>query len=68
MDTHITVAIMGCEVNGPVEAQHADLGITGAGNSVILFRHGKIIKTLSVTDDYDIDRLFEEELEKMTSR
>ena len=40
----ITVAIMGCPVNGPGEAKKADLGITGAGNKAILFRKGTIIR------------------------
>jgi len=40
---NITIAVMGCEVNGPEEAKHADLGITGAGNRILLFKHGEII-------------------------
>jgi (E)-4-hydroxy-3-methylbut-2-enyl-diphosphate synthase len=40
----LTVAVMGCEVNGPGEAREADIGITGSGNSVVLFRKGKILK------------------------
>ena len=40
----VSVAIMGCTVNGPGEASHADLGITGYGNQVQIFRHGKIIR------------------------
>jgi len=58
----ITVAVMGCEVNGPVEAKHADLGITGAGEKVLIFKHGEIIKTISPAD---ADKVFEEELEKL---
>jgi len=57
----ITVAVMGCEVNGPEEARHADIGITGAGNKVLIFRRGKIVKT--VTAD-EADKAFEEELTK----
>jgi (E)-4-hydroxy-3-methylbut-2-enyl-diphosphate synthase len=60
-----TIAVMGCAVNGPGEARHADLGITGAGDSVILFRQGKTVKTLRVKNDEDIDRVFEEELAKV---
>jgi (E)-4-hydroxy-3-methylbut-2-enyl-diphosphate synthase len=55
---------MGCAVNGPQEAKHADLGITGAGDSIMLFRQGKVIKTIRVKDDEEIDRVFGEELEK----
>jgi (E)-4-hydroxy-3-methylbut-2-enyl-diphosphate synthase len=58
----ITVAIMGCEVNGPVEAGHADIGITGAGDSVLLFKRGRVIKTISAAE---ADKAFEEELEKL---
>lgn len=40
----LTLAIMGCPVNGPGEAGHADLGITGMGDKVALFRRGEIIR------------------------
>jgi (E)-4-hydroxy-3-methylbut-2-enyl-diphosphate synthase len=62
MKKDITVAIMGCEVNGPVEARHADIGITGAGDSVLLFKHGNVIKTLSPAE---ADKAFEEELNNL---
>jgi (E)-4-hydroxy-3-methylbut-2-enyl-diphosphate synthase len=55
----ISVAIMGCEVNGPEEARHADIGITGAGDKVLIFRHGKIVRTVSQAE---ADKAFEEEL------
>ena len=42
----ITVAVMGCVVNGPGEAKSADLGIAGGKNSFVLFKKGKIIKTI----------------------
>ena len=57
-----TIAIMGCAVNGPEEARHADLGITGAGNKVLIFLHGKIIRTV---DAARADDAFAEELEKL---
>ena len=40
-----TVAIMGCEVNGPQEAAGADLGIAGTAGGVVLFHKGKPIAT-----------------------
>lgn len=40
----ITVAIMGCAVNGPGEARNADIGIAGGVNEGLLFKKGKIIK------------------------
>jgi (E)-4-hydroxy-3-methylbut-2-enyl-diphosphate synthase len=61
LDRTITVAIMGCEVNGPEEAHHADIGITGAGDKVLIFRRGKIVKTVRVEE---ADSAFEEELNK----
>ncbi|MEE8807309.1 MAG: flavodoxin-dependent (E)-4-hydroxy-3-methylbut-2-enyl-diphosphate synthase [Lactimicrobium sp.] len=42
----ITVAIMGCPVNGIQEAGRADIGIAGSYNSGILFRNGEIIRTV----------------------
>jgi (E)-4-hydroxy-3-methylbut-2-enyl-diphosphate synthase len=57
-----TVAGMGCVVNGPGEARHADLGITGAGDKVIIFRRGEIARTVSPEE---ADTVFEEELEKL---
>jgi (E)-4-hydroxy-3-methylbut-2-enyl-diphosphate synthase len=63
MDKNITVAVMGCAVNGPGEARHADLGITGAGDKVLIFRHGQVIRTISAAE---ADAAFEEELERLT--
>lgn len=39
----ITVAVMGCVVNGPGEARHADVGIAGGRGEGVLFKHGEII-------------------------
>lgn len=41
----ITVAIMGCVVNGPGEAREADLGIAGGKGKAVLFKKGKVVKT-----------------------
>jgi (E)-4-hydroxy-3-methylbut-2-enyl-diphosphate synthase len=62
LDKEVTVAVMGCVVNGPGEARHADLGITGAGNKVLLFAHGKAIRTI---DAADADAAFGEELARL---
>lgn len=40
----ITVAVMGCVVNGPGEAREADIGIAGGKGIGILFKHGKVVK------------------------
>ncbi|MBN2810873.1 MAG: (E)-4-hydroxy-3-methylbut-2-enyl-diphosphate synthase [Spirochaetales bacterium] len=62
----ITVAVMGCVVNGPGEGKHADIGITGAGDKVLIFRRGEIVKTVSVSDGYEsADAAFREELNKL---
>jgi (E)-4-hydroxy-3-methylbut-2-enyl-diphosphate synthase len=43
----LTIAVMGCPVNGPGEARKADLGITGAGKMAIVFKKGEIIRRVS---------------------
>ena len=42
----ITVAIMGCAVNGPGEAKDADIGVAGGINEAILFKKGEIVKKI----------------------
>ena len=42
----LTIAVMGCIVNGPGEAKEADFGVCGAGNKVAIFEKGKILKTV----------------------
>ena len=37
----VSVAVMGCEVNGPKEARHAQFGIAGTPSGAVLFREGK---------------------------
>ena len=59
LDKDITVAVMGCIVNGPGEGKHADIGIAGAGDKAIIFKKGQIIRTI---DAKDADTVFEEEL------
>ena len=44
LEREITVAVMGCVVNGPGEASAADVGIAGGNGKGLLFRHGKVIK------------------------
>jgi len=57
-DKPITVAVMGCIVNGPGEAREADFGIAGGNGRGILFRKGKIIK--KVKEEELLDSLFRE--------
>jgi (E)-4-hydroxy-3-methylbut-2-enyl-diphosphate synthase len=40
----ITVAVMGCVVNGPGEAREADVGIAGGKGQGLLFRHGEVVR------------------------
>lgn len=46
----ITVAIMGCAVNGPGEARHADIGIAGGVGEGLLIKHGEIVKRVKQQD------------------
>lgn len=62
LEKNITVAIMGCVVNGPGEARHADLGITGAGKEIILFKNGEILRKVKEEEAFET---FVEELEKL---
>lgn len=57
VDKPITVAVMGCAVNGPGEASAADVGIAGGDGEGLLFCKGKIIK--KVPQDALLDALFE---------
>ena len=43
MDKPITVAVMGCVVNGPGEARHADVGLAGGKGEGVLFKRGEIV-------------------------
>lgn len=42
----IRVAVMGCVVNGPGEAAEADIGITGSGKQAVIFKKGRVYKTV----------------------
>jgi (E)-4-hydroxy-3-methylbut-2-enyl-diphosphate synthase len=46
----LTVAVMGCVVNGPGEAKEADLGIAGGRRAGVLFRKGKIVAKVKEKD------------------
>lgn len=54
----ITVAVMGCVVNGPGEAREADIGIAGGKGFGLLFKRGRVLK--KVEEDDLLDALFEE--------
>jgi (E)-4-hydroxy-3-methylbut-2-enyl-diphosphate synthase len=42
----LTVAVMGCVVNGPGEAREADVGIAGGKGKAVVFRKGEVVRTV----------------------
>ncbi len=63
INSDITVAVMGCAVNGPGEARNADIGIAGGIKEGLLFKKGEIIKKVK---QEDIVNVLKEEILKMT--
>ena len=53
IEADITVAIMGCAVNGPGEAREADIGIAGGDKEGLLFKKGEIIRKVKQEDMFD---------------
>ncbi|MBK5243568.1 MAG: flavodoxin-dependent (E)-4-hydroxy-3-methylbut-2-enyl-diphosphate synthase [Eubacteriaceae bacterium] len=62
VEKNITVAVMGCIVNGPGEGKAADIGIAGGKNKAVLFKKGEIIRSLK---EDEIISVLMEEIEKM---
>ncbi len=58
VNKNITVAIMGCAVNGPGEAKEADIGVAGGDGCGLIFRKGEIL--YKVPEDKIVDALMEE--------
>lgn len=57
----ITVAVMGCAVNGPGEASHADFGLAGGMKEGILFKKGTVVKKVPMAELTDeLIKLIEE--------
>jgi len=63
IETPLTVAVMGCVVNGPGEAREADIGIAGGKGVGLLFKKGEVIE--KVPEGAWVRRLVEE-VERMT--
>ena len=61
LDRDITVAVMGCVVNGPGEAREADYGIAGGKDRGLLFKKGQVIGT------YDYDQLLDKLMDLIES-
>lgn len=49
-DKDITVAVMGCVVNGPGEAREADIGIAGGDGCAVIFRKGEVLRKIKEED------------------
>jgi (E)-4-hydroxy-3-methylbut-2-enyl-diphosphate synthase len=54
IDKPVTIAVMGCVVNGPGEAREADFGIAGGKGRGILFKKGEIVKKVKEEDLLDV--------------
>ncbi|MBP5245701.1 MAG: flavodoxin-dependent (E)-4-hydroxy-3-methylbut-2-enyl-diphosphate synthase [Clostridia bacterium] len=53
-DWDMTVAVMGCAVNGPGEAREADIGVAGGDGKALLFKKGEIIGSIPADKIYEI--------------
>jgi len=58
VQTPIQVAVMGCVVNGPGESRDADVGLAGGKGKGVIFRKGKVVKT--VPEDQFLDAVLKE--------
>lgn len=65
ISSQITVAVMGCAVNGPGEAKEADIGIAGGNGEFLLFKKGEIVGKIPM--DGAVDRLVAE-IEKISQK
>ena len=52
--TPITVAVMGCVVNGPGEAREADIGIAGGRGAGVLFKKGEVVRKLNENEMFEV--------------
>ena len=66
VDTNVTVAVMGCSVNGPGEAREADFGIAGGRGEGLLFKNGEIVR--KVPQDRLADALVDEVLQSVKTQ
>ncbi|MBQ6907932.1 MAG: flavodoxin-dependent (E)-4-hydroxy-3-methylbut-2-enyl-diphosphate synthase [Clostridia bacterium] len=62
IEKDITVAVMGCAVNGPGEAREADIGVAGGLHEGLIFKKGEILKKVP---EKDIIPVLMEEIEKL---
>ena len=66
IEADITVAIMGCGVNGPGEAREADIGIAGGVGEGLLFKKGEIVR--KIKEENMIEELKQEILEMIKDK
>jgi len=59
----VTIAIMGCVVNGPGEAKEADIGIAGGKGVGLIFKKGKVVRKVK---EKDFTKVFLKEIKEMT--
>ena len=65
IDADLTIAVMGCEVNGPGEAKEADIGIAGTSKGAVIFKKGKILRQVGRTN---LAARFVDEIKKMAGK
>ena len=65
IESDMTVAVMGCCVNGPGEAKEADIGVAGGKDEGYIFKKGKIIKKIKQSE---IVECLKQEILKMTEK
>ena len=59
----LTVAVMGCAVNGPGEAREADIGIAGGDGAALLFKQGQVVRKIPEAEVLDV---LVQEVKRMT--
>lgn len=55
---NITIAVMGCSVNGPGEARKSDYAITGNGRKIFIYKKGEVYLTLPSSDLKNAEKVF----------
>lgn len=63
LNKNITVAVMGCSVNGPGEAHGADFAVCGNGRKIFVYSHGTLVSSISSKEEAEKElfRLIEEQ-------
>ena len=64
--SRLKIAVMGCVVNGPGEAREADIGLAGGRDKGVIFRKGKVLRSVNGQDA--LLAAFLEELDKLLTQ